>query len=77
MALMWCSDSLEDGHYDGYFQIFSTQKYFLKVMTSEVNTTKLLGLELSGKKVDICADEDMKGSSAPVCCGVFCLIIFR
>lgn len=66
--------------------LFCTLKYFLKVMTQKwTHDYKLLGLKFSRKKVDICAHQDMKGSSArshamslrPVCCGVFCLIIFR
>lgn len=40
MALMWCSDSLEDGHYEGYFQMsFSfALKVFSESYDSEVNT---------------------------------------
>lgn len=42
-----------------------TQSIFWKLwLKKRTHNCKLLGLVFSGKKVDICVDEDMKGSSA-------------
>lgn len=49
----------------------STQSIFWKLwLKKRTYDCKLLGLVFSGKKVDICIDEDMKGSSACKLCRV-------